>query len=87
MVDLIPILGVVSVVSVMLPGVVLPIGFRRLKPGPLRNLTILLSAFGLVHGVYHILLLLGMFSDAVVVDFVTVLLLVALGWYYMEKVG
>lgn len=75
-------LGIINALAVIIPGIVLLLFIRGVKVPTLRNLTLLLALFGLLHGLYHILLLAGMFTLANPVDLITVLLLVLLGIYY-----
>lgn len=58
---------------------------RGVKVSTLRNLTILLESFGLLHGLYHILTLVNMPALANLVDLLRVILLVMLGIYYNRK--
>ena len=87
MVDYFTILGVISALSVMIPGFVVLARFGIVKVSLLRNLTILLSLFAIIHGFYHLLLLAGAPVSANIVDFITVAILILIGAYYNAKVG
>jgi len=78
-------LGIVSALAVIIPGLLLLLLVRGVKMPTLRNLTVLLASFALLHGLYHVLLLVNMPGLANPVDFLTVLLLVVLGIYYNMK--
>ena len=79
------VLGVVNALAVIIPGLLLFLLSRGVKVPTLRNLTVLLASFGLLHGLYHVLILVNMPVLANPVDFLTVLLLVVLGIYYNRK--
>lgn len=86
MVDLPTILGLVSGLSVIIPGVVLLVGFRKIKVAPLRNMTLILASFAILHGLYHFSALEGLTSVSFLLDFLTSVILVVLAAYYSERV-
>ena len=79
------VLGIVNALAVIIPGLLLLLLVRGVKVPTLRNLTILLASFGLLHGLYHILTLVNIPVLANLVDLLTVILLVTLGIYYNRK--
>ena len=85
--DYFTILAVVSALSVMIPGFVILTRFGSVKVPRLRNLTILIALFGIVHGFYHLSLLAGYPVSANIVDFLTVLILILIGVYYNTRVS
>jgi disulfide bond formation protein DsbB len=80
-------LGIINALAVIIPGLFLLALIRGVKLPPLRILTVLLASFGILHGIYHVLLIFGASTIANPVDLGTVLLLVAFGVYYRFKVG
>ena len=86
MVDLPVVLGVVSGLSVTVPGIVLLSRFGRARLAPLRNLTAILASFSILHGLYHFSLLAGLNDVGSVLDFLTSVILVVLALYYTQRV-
>ncbi len=86
MVELSTILGVVSGVSVTIPGILLLSRFGKIKLTPLRNLTLIVSSFAVLHGLYHFSLVAGLADLGFVLDFLTSVILVVMAVYYTEKV-
>lgn len=86
MVDLPTVLGVVSGLSVTIPGILILTRFGRIKVAPLRNLTIILASFSILHGMYHFSLLAGMPQLGSVLDFLATMILVLLALYYTQRV-
>jgi hypothetical protein len=80
-------LGIISALAVIIPGVVILLLIRGVRIPGLRILTVLLASFGLLHGIYHILLIFGLRRIADPIDLATVLLLIAFGLYYRRRVG
>ena len=79
------VLSMISALAVIIPGLFLLLMVRGVKMHRLRNLTVLLASFGLLHGLYHVLMFLNMSVLANPVDLLTVVLLVVLGIYYNRK--
>jgi hypothetical protein len=86
LVDLLTILGVISGLSVSIPGILLLARFGAIKLTPLRNLTLILGAFAILHGFYHLTLVVGMTDVAFVLDFLTSVILVVLAVYYTARI-
>jgi len=86
LVDLNTILGLVSGLSVVIPGVFLLSRFAKIKLAPLRNLTAILGSFAILHGLYHFSALAGMTDVAFVLDFLSSVILVVMGVYYSQRV-
>ncbi|MGI0092461.1 MAG: hypothetical protein ACREBS_12210 [Nitrososphaerales archaeon] len=86
MVDIYTVLALTSALAVIIPGVVLLTLLRGLKVPKLRNLTIILASFAILHGCYHLSYLVGLASIAPYIDLVTALILVLLGMYYSDKI-
>lgn len=80
-------LGLVSAFSVLIPGIVILTRFGRVKVTPLKTLTILISLFAIVHGIYHLLQLTGIPVLGNILDLLTVLILIAIGAYYNTRVS
>jgi hypothetical protein len=80
------ILDLVSAFAVIIPGVVLLTFIRGIKVVSLRNMTILLAAFSILHGIYHLSYLTNYYDYAPFLDLATALILVALGMYYTNRV-
>jgi hypothetical protein len=78
-------LGVISALGVIIPGFVLLLLIRGVKVSALKNLSIMLASFGIVHGIYHLLLLAGIAVVANVIDLISVIILVIIGVYYNMK--
>jgi len=85
-IDLFTALDVISAFSVIIPGVVLHSFIRGIKVVSLRNMTILLAAFSILHGFYHLSYLTDYYDYAPYLDLATALILVALGMYYTNRV-
>jgi hypothetical protein len=86
LVDLPTVLGVVSGLSVTIPGIVLLFRFGKIKLPSLRNLTAILASFAILHGLYHFSLLAGLTDVGFVLDFLTSVILVVLAVYYTQRV-
>jgi hypothetical protein len=86
MADIFTILGWVSALSVIIPGVALLSLLRGVRLAATRNLTILLASFGILHGLYHVSVLAGYDDLGYYLDFATALMLVVMGLYYSQKV-
>jgi hypothetical protein len=86
LVDLSTVLGLVSGLSVVIPGVFLLTRFGRIRLPPLRNLTMILGSFAILHGLYHFSALAGLTDLAFILDFLSSVLLVVLGVYYSQRV-
>jgi hypothetical protein len=86
LVDIFALLGWISAISVIIPGVALLSLIRGVKLSSTRNLTILLASFAILHGFYHISVLAGYADFGYYLDFATAVMLVALGLYYSEKI-
>jgi hypothetical protein len=86
LVDLSTVLGLVSGLSVVIPGVFLLSRFGKIKLAPLRNLTAILGSFAILHGLYHFSALAGLTDAAFVLDFLSSVLLVVLGVYYSQRI-
>lgn len=84
---LLSLLGIVSALSVLVPGFVLLTLIREVKAPTLRNLSIILASFAILHGLYHILLLYMLAGIASFVDLATVIILIFLGVYYGQRVA
>ncbi len=80
-------LEIISAFSVLIPGIVILARFGRVKVTPLKTLTILISLFAIVHGIYHLLQMTGYPAFANILDLVTVLILIAIGAYYNARVS
>ncbi|MBI2184917.1 MAG: hypothetical protein HYU39_08175 [Thaumarchaeota archaeon] len=80
-------LGLISALAVIIPGIILLVLIRGVNKPVLRNLTIMLASFAILHGIYHILLILGQSILANPVDLVSVILLVFFGLYYSARIG
>jgi hypothetical protein len=57
--DIFDILGLADALAVIIPGVVLLSLIRGVEVRTLRNLTLILSGFAILHGFYHISYLVG----------------------------
>ncbi len=86
MVDLPTVLGLVSGLSVIIPGILLLSRFGKIKLAPIRNLTAILASFGVLHGLYHFSALAGLSDLAFVLDFLTSVILVVMAIYYSQRV-
>jgi hypothetical protein len=86
LVDLGTVLGLVSGLSVVIPGVFLLSRFGKIKLAPLRNLTAILGSFAVLHGFYHFSALAGLTDMAFVLDFLSSVILVVMGVYYSQRV-
>jgi hypothetical protein len=80
------ILDLTSAFAVIIPGVVLLTIIRGIKVPSLRNMTILLSAFSILHGFYHLSYLTSYYDYAPYLDLATALILVMLGMYYTNRI-
>lgn len=86
MVDIFTALGLISALSVIIPGIVLLTLIRGVKIASLRNITIMLAAFGILHGLYHLSYVVNYTAYANYLDLGTALILVILGMYYTDRV-
>jgi hypothetical protein len=86
MVDLFTALGWTSALSVIVPGIILLTLIRGVKVASLRNLTIMLSLFAILHGFYHISFIFGLNAIGTIIDLVSALILVMIGMYYSNRV-
>jgi len=86
LVDLPTVLGLVSGLSVIIPGILLLSRFGKIKLAPIRNLTVILASFGILHGLYHFSALEGLTDLAFILDFVTSVVLVVMALYYSQRV-
>jgi len=86
LVDLFTILDLTSAFAVIIPGVVLLTLIRGVKVASLRNMTIMLAAFGILHGFYHLSYLTPYYDYAPFLDLATALILVMLGMYYSNRI-
>lgn len=87
MVDTFTILGIISALSVIIPGPIIIYLANRVKVPSIRNLSILLVGFSVIHGLYHLSFLVSL--PAVIgntLDLVSVSLLIAFGLYYRWRV-
>jgi hypothetical protein len=84
--EIFDVLGLVDALAVIIPGLVLLLLIKGVKVPTLRNLTLILSGFAILHGFYHISYLVGWDSVAVYIDLATAFILVYLGIYYTNKV-
>ena len=84
--SLFTILDLISAFAVIIPGVVLLALIRGVKVPSLRNMTILLSAFSILHGFYHLSYLTPYVGYAPYLDLLTALILVILGMQYSNRV-
>ncbi len=64
------ILGIVSALAVLVPGIIVLFLIRGVKVPFFRNLTIMLGLFGILHGIFHILFLVNLTSITLPVDLV-----------------
>jgi len=80
------ILGIIDALAVIIPGVVLLALIKGVKVSTLRNLTLILSGFAILHGFYHISYLVGWSSVAPFIDLGSAVILVCLGLYYTNRV-
>ncbi len=86
LVDLPTILGLTSALSVIIPGIILLARFGRIKLASLRNLTVILASFAILHGFYHFSTVAGLTGVGFVLDFISSVLLVVVAVYYSQKV-
>jgi hypothetical protein len=85
--NLFDILDLTSALAVIIPGIILLSLLRGLKVPSLRNMTIILSSFAILHGFYHLSYLIGdLYIYAPEIDLVTAIMLVMLGMYYSNRV-
>jgi hypothetical protein len=78
-------LDLISAFAVIIPGVVLLTLIKGVKVASLRNMTIMLSAFAILHGFYHLSYLTPYVYYAPYLDLLTALILVMLGMYYSNR--
>jgi hypothetical protein len=76
----------ISAMAVIIPGLVILSLIRGLKVESLRNLTIILASFGILHGFYHLSYLVNLGTIAPYIDLASALILVMLGMYYSNRV-
>ena len=87
MVDPYVLLTWISALAVIIPGLALLSLVRGVKIASLRNVTVILASFGILHGFYHLSYLIPPVGNyASVIDLASILLLVYLGVYYGQKV-
>src|ERR1700736_3181313 len=84
--DVFSFLGWTSALSVIIPGVILLALIRGVNVPSLRNMTILISLFGVIHGFYHISYLYGLSDVGAFLDILSVIVLVILGLQYNQKI-
>lgn len=85
--DLFTILDLTSALSVLIPGAVLLTLLRGVSVPSLRNMTILLASFSILHGFYHLSYLIDDFYEyAPYMDLATALILLGLGLYYSQRI-
>jgi hypothetical protein len=84
--DVFSFLGWTSALSVIIPGVILLALIRGVNVPSLRNMTILISLFGVIHGFYHISYLYGLSDVGALLDILSVIVLVILGLQYNQKI-
>ena len=80
--------GIINALSVIVPGPIIIYLANRVKIPAIRNLSILLVGFSVVHGLYHLSFLVSL--PAVmgnIFDLVSVILLILFGLYYRWIVG
>jgi hypothetical protein len=70
----------------VVPGVVLLIFIPWIRVRALRNLTIILSFFAILHGIYHLSFLVGWVTIAPFIDLATTFVLIGLGLYYSQRI-
>lgn len=83
--SLFTILDLVSAFAVIVPGVVLLSLLSGIKVKTFRNMTILLAAFSILHGFYHLSYLTSLYVYAPYLDLATALILVMFGMYYTNR--
>ena len=76
----------ISALAVIIPGFILLSLIRGVKVASLRNLTIILASFGILHGFYHLSYLVGWGDFAPFIDLGSALILVMLGMYYTNRI-
>jgi hypothetical protein len=86
LVDISTVLGIVSGLAVTIPGILLLSRFGKIKLIPLRNLTLIVASFSILHGLYHFSLVAGLTDVGFVLDFLTSVVLVVMALYYTERV-
>lgn len=79
-------LGIISAVAVIVPGVVLLTLLKGLKVKSLRDLTIFLSFFAILHGFYHVSALLNQFDLAEYINLASAVMLIGIAMYYSEAI-
>lgn len=84
--NLLDILSLVSAAAVIIPGALLLLLLRGVTVPALRNLTIILSSFAILHGFYHLSYFIGLASVATYIDLATALILVVFGLYYSNRI-
>jgi hypothetical protein len=86
MLDIYTLLGWINVFSVMIPGIVLLVFIPWIKISSVRNLTIILSFFAILHGIYHLSYIVGFSYYGPFIDLATALMLIGLGLYYSQRI-
>lgn len=72
--------------SVIIPGPIVLYLANRVKIPSIRNLSILLVGFSVVHGLYHLSFLASLPLIGNVLDLVSVIMLILFGLYYRWRV-
>lgn len=80
-------LGIISAVAVLIPSLILLRYVAGIKIRVLRNLTMMISAFGILHGAYHLLLLENLSIIGNPLDLITAIFVMLIGLYYAVKVA
>lgn len=86
MVDIFTVAGVINALSVIIPGPIVLYLANRVKIPSIRNLSILLVGFSVVHGLYHLSFLASLPLIGNVLDLVSVIMLILFGLYYRWRV-
>ena len=87
MVDFFTVYGIVNALSVIIPAPIVIYLANRVKIPSIRNLSLLLVSFSVVHGLFHISFVESQFELGNVLDLVSVVLLISFGLYYRWRVG
>ena len=87
LVDIFTVYGIINVLSVIVPGPIIIYLANRVKIPAIRNLSILLVGFSVVHGLYHLSFLASLPVIGNILDLVSVTLLILFGLYYRWVVG
>lgn len=87
MVDISTVYGIINALSVIIPGPIIIYLANRVKIPVIRNLSILLVSFSVVHGLYHLSFLARLPVIGNILDLTSVILLILFGLYYRWRVG